>query len=297
MLRNDPFYHQTIYNLVVTFGDLFNDIYVSRKDINKNEVQRIKVPISYGPKEKWLVRADQDPDLTKQKAIILPRMGFELTTIDLDAARQFNKTYRISSQYSSQQRHYQYNPVPYNVHFSLYVITKNVEDGLQITEQIFPFFNPSWMVTITSVLDMNLHDDVPIVLDSVTQEDSYDGSFEQRRTTTWTINFIAKAYFYGPISTQKIIRKATTDFHIPSGADPVTDAEVANTPRVVRGESVPDPIDAIPEDDYGFLDTITEFDDGKKYDPVLGIDIPVGGRTVLLGASKITMYRNRPTVA
>lgn len=277
----------------MAFGSLFDDIYVTKTDASKKEVQRIKVPITYGPKEKWLVRLEQDPDILKEKAVILPRMAFEMSTIVPDPTRQFNKTYRQAYQYNSTNRLYQYNPVPWNIHFSLYVMTKYVEDGFQIVEQIFPFFSQAWTVTVNVIPEMNLRDDIPIIMESVTQEDSFDGSFEQRRLVMWTLNFVAKANFYGPITNQSIIRKAITDFHIPSGADPVTEEEIQNTPRVVRGESVIDPIDAEPTDDYTVIDTVTEFDDGKKYDPVLGIDVPIGGNTVILSTARVNTVRQK----
>lgn len=293
MLTHDPFYHKSIYNLVAAFGNIFNDIWISRKDSSEVERKRIKVPISYGPKEKWLVRDDQDPELAKQKAILLPRMGFEITTISADPIRQFNKTYRIAAQ-SSDNRHrkFEYNPAPFNVDFSLYVLTKNVEDGLQIIEQILPFFKPMWTVTIDVIPEMNMSDDVPIILKNLHQEDSYDGGFEQRRTTSWTLDFTAKVNFYGPLSNQSIIRQTITDLHAVSGAGPVTDTEVQNTPRIARIEVTPVPSDAEPEDEYGFLEVLTEYNDGKKFDPVLGIDVSIRGNTCLIGSKAIGISRN-----
>lgn len=293
MLQSSPFYYKTTYNLVAAFGNIFNDIWISRKDSSDIERKRIKVPISYGPKEKWLVREDQDPDLAKQKAALLPRMGFEITTLSPDPARQFNKAYRIAQQSSdNKHRKFQYNPTPFNVDISLYVLTKNVEDGLQIIEQILPFFKPVWTVTIDVIPEMNMTDDVPIVLKNVHQEDSYDGGFEQRRTTSWTLDFSTKVNFYGPLSNQSIIRQTITDLHAVSGSGTITDADVQNTPRIAREVVTPVPSDAEPEDAYGFLEVITEYNDGKKFDPVLGIDISIKGNTCLVSSKSINICRN-----
>lgn len=296
MLTNDHFYHRTLYKLVNAIGSLFDDIYITRTNSSNQEVQRIKVPITYGPKEKWLVRLQQDPELLKEKSIILPRMGFEMTTVNPDPERQFNKTHRRTFQSSVTTRYYQYNPTPWNVHFTLFVLTKTVEDGNQIVEQILPFFHRAWTVTINAIPEMNLKDDVPIILDSITQEDTYDGGFEQRRVVTWNLNFISRINFYGPITDQSIIRKVMVDFHIPPGATPITSEEIQSTPRIARVQVEPDPIDAEPEDDYGYTETLTEYDDGKKFDPVLGIDVPVAGNTVLISPSRLATYRHRITI-
>jgi hypothetical protein len=291
MFSNEPFYYQTIYKTIVAFGDMFNDIYISRKDANEAEVQRIKVPIRYGPKEKWLTRIRQDPDFDRQKAIVLPRMGFDITGIGPDPQRQFNKIFRQSVVSTTNTKSYQRNPVPYNLNLGLYLISRNMEDGLQVLEQATYFFKPLRVVAINTVDDMEIRNDVPFILDSVEQEDTYEGSFEENRLITWTLNFTAKINFYGPITSQSIIRDVTVDFHMPPGSDYVDDEDVATSPRIARYNVVPDPVDANPSGTYDYTETYSEYDDGKKYDPHLRQDVPVSGNAVILGTSELTVVR------
>lgn len=259
------FYHESIRKVIVAFGTIFNDITVVRRLANGTEKERIKVPLAFGPKEKFLVRLRQDPNLDKEIAITLPRIGFDIVSYNYDSSRKLptvNQN-RISNGTDAASR--QYNPVPWNIGINLYVMTSFQDDGLQIIEQIMPFFKPEWTVTINSIPSLNLKDDIPIVIGDMSQEDVYEGNFEERRAIIWTIPFTVKALMYGPVQTSGVIKEAQTDFLIAPGDGPVTDAEVAATPRSVRSVITPDPLTATSDDDFGFTVIIQKFEDNKKF--------------------------------
>lgn len=208
------FYHGSIRKYVTLFGTLFNDIQIDRLDSSNNVYQTIKVPISYGPKEKTLARLDQDPDIDRKYAILLPRMSFELTNINYAGDRKLatvNKNVKVDVDNEYVMK-YQYNPVPYDFMFTLSVMTKNAEDGTRIVEQILPFFTPSWTPTVNIVPEMNIVVDVPVVLLDVITQDTYEGNFEERRSLTWTLNFILKGYLFGPVTKANVINVANVNF-------------------------------------------------------------------------------------
>jgi hypothetical protein len=154
-------------------------------------------------------------------------------------------------------------------------MVKNADDGFQIVEQILPHFVPEYTVNIIAIPELDLRDDVPIVLKDISKEDTFTGEFTERRVLIWTLNFTAYMNFYGPIIHQGVIKKAQVDILIPPGQGPVTKQEVHDTPRSARITTLPDPIDALPEDDYGFTTDVEEFNDGKKYDPTTDTDVEV----------------------
>jgi hypothetical protein len=208
------FYHGSIRKYVTLFGTLFNDIEIDRVDSSNNIYQTIKVPISYGPKEKVLVRLDQDPDINRKYAVLLPRMSFELNNINYASDRKLatiNKNVKTNSSSDTIMK-YQYNPVPYDFMFTLNIMTKNAEDGTRIVEQILPFFTPSWTPTVNLIPEMNVVVDIPIILLDVITQDTYEGNFEERRSLTWTLNFILKGYLFGPVSNASIINVANINF-------------------------------------------------------------------------------------
>ena len=157
------FYHQTSRKMVVAFGSLFNNIEVRRTDSSDAVTEVIKIPLSYGPKDKMLVRISQDPSLNPNVALTVPRMGFELTSMTYDGARKLNTMGRNVKTGTTGLKK-QFNPVPYNWDFSLYVFVKNAEDGTQILEQILPFFTPDFTVTMTLISGMSIKMDVPLVM-------------------------------------------------------------------------------------------------------------------------------------
>jgi len=217
-MLGQTFYHQTIRKYVVLFGTLFNDLNIEKKDSSGNVISRQKVPIAYGPKQKFLQRIRQDPNLTKQVAIQLPRMGFEMTSITYDPIRKLNSLGKVLSRATSAQGvdtlQKMFNPVPYNMDFQLFVIVDNAEDGTQILEQILPHFTPEFNVTINVIPSMGIKLDVPISFSSTSLEDSFDGDLTTRRTMIWTLDFFMKGFLYPDIKTGgKIIKKVVIDFH------------------------------------------------------------------------------------
>ena len=220
-----PFYHGTLKKYVTLFGTLFNDIYINRVDSVHNVTNTIKIPLMYAPMEKVLARLNSDPNLERPVAMILPRMAFEITTMIYSPTRKLpsiNRSAKIAT--DPTQLKYQYNPVPYDISFSLYIMVKNQEDGTQILEQILPFFTPEYTATISILPEMGYKIDVPTILLNVTPQDTYEGNFEQRRVSTWTLDFIMKGYFYGPVRESKIITLANTNFFDTSGFDSIDDA-------------------------------------------------------------------------
>jgi len=211
------FYFSTIRKYVTLFGTLFNDIHITRTDANNNTVALIKVPLAYAPKEKVLARVDADPNIDRQAAIILPRMSFEMLDMRYDTSRKLNTIGRTVKKDpdSTSKLKYQYNPVPYNISFRLYVYVKNAEDGTKIIEQILPFFTPDWTTTVQLIPEMGINMDIPVVLDNINIEDSYEGNFEKRRALIWTLDFTLKGYIYGPVKKSGVIKFANTNFYIP----------------------------------------------------------------------------------
>ena len=223
-MLGQTYYHQTIRKYVVLFGTLFNDLNIEKKDSSGNVTSRQKVPIAYGPKQKFLQRIRQDPSLTKQVAIQLPRMGFEMTSITYDPIRKLNSVGKILNRATATQglgtMQKMFNPVPYNMDFQLFVFVDNAEDGTQILEQILPFFTPEFNVTINAIPSMGVKLDVPISFNSASLEDSYDGDLTTRRTMIWTLDFFMKGFLYPDIKGGgKIIKSVVVDFHEFDGLD------------------------------------------------------------------------------
>lgn len=208
-MNGHTFYHNTIRKYVVLFGTMFNDIYVNRPDASTNVIHSLKVPISYGPKEKTLSRVSGDPSLNRPVAIVLPRMSFEMLSIAYAPTRKLitiNKNKKTTS--DPDVLNYQYNPVPYDFTFELNIMVRNADDGTRILEQILPFFTPDWTPTINLIPEIGLKYDIPIVLNSVDSTDTYEGDYESRRALIWTLVFTVKGYIFGPVNQQKIIKQA-----------------------------------------------------------------------------------------
>ena len=303
------FYHQTSRKMVVAFGSLFNTIEVRRTNSAGSVVDTIKVPLSYGPKEKFLTRISADPNLNPSIALTVPRMGFELTAMTYDGVRKLNTMGRNVVTGTTGLKK-QFNPVPYNWDFSLYVFVKNAEDGTQILEQILPFFTPEFTVTMTLVSGMTIKMDVPLVLNSVTSEDSYEGDFATRRSIIWTLSFIMKGFLYPSVTDNaKVITSSVVDTHLMSAAtaaDPIYIVAEDSTPyarnymilnkhaiddatriRILSeaseeassaGQTVsrttvePTSTGALTDEDFGFSETFEFFPQGKTYDPVAETD-------------------------
>jgi len=303
------FYHQTSRKMVVAFGSLFNNIEVRRTDSSDAVTEVVKIPLSYGPKDKMLVRISQDPSLNPKVALTVPRMGFELTSMTYDGVRKLNTMGRNVKKGTTGLKK-QYNPVPYNWDFSLYVFVKNAEDGTQILEQILPFFTPDFTVTMTLISGMTVKMDIPLVLNSVTSEDSYEGDFATRRSIIWTLSFLMKGFLYPSVTDNaKIITSSVVDTHLMSAAtatDPIYVIAEDSTPyarnymildkheiddatriRILSevsedassaGQTVsrttvePTSTGALTDEDFGFSETFEFFPHGETYDPVAETD-------------------------
>lgn len=212
------FYNATTRKYVALFGTIFNKISITRNDLNGNEVQRMIVPIAYGPFQKFLSRITQDPNLNNPSAITLPRMSFEITNMTYDGARKIGARQRISKNdaETENQQSFVWSPTPYNVDFSLYIMTKHAEDATKVVEQIIPFFKPEWTVTVKLIDDLDPID-IPIILNGITNEDLYEGSYEQRRSVLWTLNFTMKCWYFGPTRKKQLIK--FTDLDVWSNLD------------------------------------------------------------------------------
>jgi hypothetical protein len=182
-----------------------------------NEVRRFKVPLVYAPKDKFVTRLNSDPDLFRQVQAILPRMSFEITNISYDPSRKQNSLLRVASAESSARVNSQYMGVPYDINFELNVYAKTIDDGTHIVEQILPYFNPDYTVTINPVAEVGFLKDIPIILNDVRQNVQYEGGQDSVRYVYWTLSYTVKGYFFGPVTTPKIIRKAIANiFNDPS---------------------------------------------------------------------------------
>ena len=267
----EHFYHKQIRNTVIAFGTIFNNINIKRLDSSGNPLQNIKVPLSYSPKEKFLARLDQQEDLTgddSSVAITLPRMAFDIVGYSYDPSRKLNKNQKlgvVTTNADTTKLNTQYMPVPYDVSFELNAFTATSDDGLQIIEQILPYFQPDYTVTmIQDSTYMDTKRDIPFILGDVSYDDSYTGSLTSLRRITYTLSFTAKIYLYGPISTTAIIKKVSADLY--------TNTSDQSPSRSERVTVQPNPTSADKDDTYTYTTTLEFFDDGKNYDEATGDD-------------------------
>tara|TARA_B100000131_G_C18027341_1_gene576962 strand:+ start:255 stop:1106 length:852 start_codon:yes stop_codon:yes gene_type:complete len=279
-LYNEYFYHKTIFKSVATFGTLFNDITVKRKTSSGNTVKELKVPLSYAPRGKFLAKIQDDGSANKNTAITLPRLSFEMTSFSYDSERKLNSLgvrYNTTQDDKEKSMH---NPVPYNIGFSLNVYVEHFDEGLQIIEQIVPFFSP--YLNIPSKLiydDMGIVDDVPVLLNDVSLEENYEGQFEDRRVIMWRLSFTLKTNIFKPVKESDLIRQVETNvISTPTGdSGEVTPQEKQQAqesgsksksvtkpgltdqgqPTTKESESVPkEQIEA--DDDFGFIEDFLE---------------------------------------
>ena len=210
------FYHEIIRKTVIAFGTLFNDIHVRHDDGNGNIISEIKVPIAYGPRQKFLARIQQQPELNKATQITLPRMSFEITNISYDSTRKagITQTFKAKDVNNNQMKKV-FMPVPYNLGFDLNVLVKLQDDGLQILEQILPFFQPGFNMSIDLVKSIGEKRDIPMILNSISQQDDYEGDFSTRRALIYTLSFTAKTFMFGHIAEtpEGLIRKVQVDYY------------------------------------------------------------------------------------
>lgn len=252
MLNHPPYNHDIIRKITVLVGTLFNDISLTR-DAGTGTAQTIKVPISYGPKEKFLARVNQNPDLTNEVAITLPRMSFEINGLQYAPERQKNKIKKLIS-----GSDYVFNPVPYDIAFTLYVMVKNTVDGTRIIEQILPYFSPQISIPAT-LIDIAGVDDINIILNGVQIQDSWEGDFETRRAQIYILNFTAKAYFYGPTTQNGALIKFADSRIFSLYTNTQIQSITAQPGLTANGEPTTDISETIaytdiePTDNYGFI--------------------------------------------
>jgi hypothetical protein len=260
------YYHQITRKTIIAFGTLFNQIYIKHKDADNNDYSELRVPFAYGPTQKFLARIEQQANLNKPVAMTLPRMSFEMTSIQYDATRKANATQTFKASDGTNLKKV-YLPVPYNIGFQVNIMTKLNDDALQIVEQILPFFQPSFNLTVDLIDSIGEKRDIPVVLNNVSFTDDYEGDFSTRRVLIYTLDFTAKTYLFGPIadSTEGLIRKVQVDMY--SGTNTST------AKREMRYTVEPDPIDAGPDDDFGFSENLEFFNDSKEWSPTQQKDI------------------------
>jgi hypothetical protein len=271
------YYHGIIRKIVVGFGTLFNNIEIVHTDASGNQASKLKVPIAYGPIQKFLARIQQQPDLTKKGNMSLPRLSFEFIGLDYDPSRKANITQTFKAVGDDNKVRRVFMPVPYNLKFELNLMTKLNEDSLQVMEQILPFFQPALNITIDLVESIGEKKDIPIVLDGVSFSDNYDKTnFDETRIIIHTFTFTVKAHLFGPVvsSTDDLIKKVQIDYY--------TSTDTVNAKRELRYVATPkalkdynddglinagdDPL-IVPGDDFGFNEEIVDFVDFKEYSP------------------------------
>ena len=309
-MLGSTFYHQTVRKYVAVFGTLFNDLNIERKNSSGTVIEKIKVPLAYGPKQKWLLAIQESTISRKVSAVRVPRMGFALTGLAYDSVRKLNTIGRniaANTAAGTSSLMTQYNPVPYNFDFTLYILVKNAEDGTQILEQILPYFTPEFTVTINTIPEMGIKADIPIVLNSADVADEYEGELATARTITWTLSFTMRGYIYPDIKTGSVIKTIEVNFRIPGGEEEgfetnfiileSTSSSAASSDYILLendnyekimnehssegvGDStvksrytvVPSPTTAEATSDFGFSETFEFFEDSKGFNPVTGED-------------------------
>ena len=260
------YYHEIVRKTIISFGTLFNEIFIRHKDSGGDTFSEMKVPLAYGPSQKFLARLEQQADLNKPVAITLPRMSFEMTSIQYDSSRKLGVTQSFKASDGTNLKKV-FMPVPYNIGFELNILAKLNDDALQIIEQILPYFQPSFNLTLDLVSSIGEKRDVPIVLDSMNFQDDYEGDFSTRRALIYTLGFTAKTYLFGPVpsSSEGIIKKVQVDV--------AADTNTRTAKREMRYTVEPDPVTAGPDDDFGFSETTSFFSDSKSYSPTQQKDV------------------------
>jgi hypothetical protein len=207
------FYHEILRKTIIGFGTLFNNITIKHFDNDNNVVSVIKVPLAYGPTQKFLARLEQSPDLNKPIQMTLPRMSFEFTGLSYDGSRKVTSTQTFTSPDGNNIQK-TYMPVPYNMTFELNIMTKLNDDMLQIVEQILPYFQPSYNLTIELVKEIKEKKDIPIIFEGISMQDEYEGDFDKRRVLLYSLKFLAKTYLFGPTSsvTKDVVKKISVGF-------------------------------------------------------------------------------------
>jgi len=229
------FYNEILRRTIISFGTLFNSISIKQSG-GETDASIIRVPLAYGPTQKFLARLTQSPDLSKATSLSLPRMSFEFTGLTYDPSRKVTTTQKIVVQNPDSDTPDEkkvYMPVPYNMQFELAVMCKLNDDALQIVEQILPYFQPSYNLSVNLVGSINEKRDIPVILENITMQDDYEGDFESRRVLMYTLRFTAKTYLFGPVTdaSKDIITKSTVNY--------LTGTDTSNAQRNLTYSVVP----------------------------------------------------------
>ena len=277
------YYHEIMRKTIVAFGTLFNQINIRHDDASGNTYSDLKVPLAYGPSQKFLARLEQQEDLNKPVQITLPRMSFEMNNIQYDSTRKtgITQTFKAVDKDTSAVKKV-FMPVPYNIGFELNILSKLNDDALQIVEQILPYFQPSFNVTIDLISSIGEKRDVPIVLDSISFQDDYEGDFSTRRALIYTLRFTAKTYLFGPVadSSEGLIKKVQVDYYADTNTQTAKrEVRYTATPKALVDKNndgvINEADDALltADDDFGFNETTTFFSDSRTYSPTQKTDI------------------------
>lgn len=263
MLGNH-FYHEIIKKNVKAFGTIFNNIQIEKKDPETGAVIRQeKVALAYGPKSKFLARLEQDPSTERKVSITMPRISFEMTGISYDPTRKTSPIQKYLKKDTADAVRIQYMPVPYNLSFELGILSRTQDDALQILEQILPYFQPSFNVTINLIPEMDEKKDLPIILNSINYEDDYEDDMMRRRAIVYTLDFTLKTYMYGPVTDAQIIRKATVFETLGDFQEHRRAVRYDITPKALTDQDGDNDVDTaddallMPDDDFGFNEGIT----------------------------------------
>lgn len=266
MLNNSPFYRQSIKRHAVAFMSLFTDIAVQRFDANNALLQTVKVPIAYGPREKYVELLRANPDLDRPVGITMPRMACEITSLSYDQTRKFNSTKMLST-YSANtpsDSAFTFVPIPVDIGWRLSVMTRTSDDANQIVEQILPFFSPEWVNRVRLIDELGIEFNIPVIFLSAQINDNYDNSPNQsRRILTWTMNFKMKGYLIGPPNTSALIKIAQINI---SDQSNTTMFQVTTTPGMTaNGQPTTNPADSVNpltikfDDDWAFATDSLEY--------------------------------------
>ena len=276
------FYHEILRKTVIAFGTLFNDVHIRHNDSTGKSISDMKVALAYGPMQKFLARIEQQADLNRATAITLPRMSFEMTNIAYDATRKASITQTFKASDGTNLRKV-FMPVPYNIGFELNILVKLNDDGLQIIEQILPFFQPSFNLTVDLISVIGEKRDISVVLDNISFQDDYEGDFATRRALIYTLSFTAKTFFFNHIAQtpEGLIKKVQLDYYSDTNTRTAKREQrytvLPKAKQDYNEDNVIDTADDLliePGDDFGFTESSTFFGgDGKDFAPNRGVDI------------------------
>jgi len=278
------FYHKSIQKTVTAFGTLFNNIQIRHFDDSGNPISSLKVPLAYGPTQKFLARIEQQPAGDRKIALTLPRMSFEMTTIDYDSQRKSSVIQSFSAPRTDNGKPERvYTPTPYNIGFELNIMSKVQDDALQIIEQILPFFQPSFNITIKLVPEINETRDIPVILNRVGFRDDYEGDYTTRRIIVYTLSFTAKTYLFSeiPSDSQGLIKKVQVDYSTDALLNAKREVRYTATPKALEDYNNDDVVNSLDDplipfgDDFGFNEEIVDFQDFKDYSPSQGTDVDI----------------------